>query len=114
MLRRPVIALSCGALLLNAAAAQDVSWNIPDRGAAQYRRETITWRVAPVDTSRAALQRAVDGTTPWRVRSWPAAPTADGFQVEDYDASGWTETRLPIVTSKGPGAEWPESAARTP
>jgi hypothetical protein len=108
-----------GASLLTALAlattglAQDASWNLPPRGFAEFERETQVWRIAPgQDQKRGGLLRPIDATSAWTIRTWPRAPIADGFQVVDFDDSGWKSTRLPLRTQGGDARGeliWPES-----
>ncbi|MDA0374959.1 MAG: hypothetical protein O2865_14335 [Planctomycetota bacterium] len=81
---------------------------MPERGFADYRRTTKAWRVAPAEnTRRGDLVRPVDAGSAWKGRAWPQSAIADGFQVRDYDDSGWTDTRLPVTPSDAADAPWP-------
>jgi hypothetical protein len=81
---------------------------MPERGFADYRRTTTAWRVVPAENSRRGdLLRPIDTSSVWKVRPWPQAAIADGFQVRDYEDAEWTETRLPITPADGADSAWP-------
>ena len=105
------IGLLAVTLLAPAALAQDAAWKLPARGYAVFDRTTTVWRIGPSqEVKRGGLLRPVDATSNWRVRSWRAAPVADGFQVPGFDDGKWGAARMPMQTQPaGATAIWPEA-----
>lgn len=98
---------SCG------LTAQKRAWRLPAGGFAEFERETTAWRIAPSQQAkRGGLERPVDAGSSWRVRTWPNAPVADGFQVREFDDSAWRTARLPLRTERpADDAPWPETGS---
>src|SRR5690606_2609904 len=98
------------AVLGASAGAQGQGWRLPDRGAAEFERTTLEYRVTTPEHDRERglrrlIARAAEGGHGWRYRTAGRAGT-DGFERPDFDASGFREGRTPFG-DRPPAGAWP-------